>query len=229
LKNNNIKENKNKELIIVGTVAVIAIILIVYIVSSLSWSTSRTDSAGNAYDVKHNTATQTIALSEGWNIISFNVRPENLDINSVFGTMSPEDGEKIVDDNNGLLAVYSSGKWAGFDRINTKNAYKVKVNKNKLLTVRGKIININTEILLEQGWNLIPYYPRQDIDASIALSSIQHCLVKVQDEAGNSYENWGVYGGWVNNIGTLKPGEGYKVLTNSACVLNYGKIPNKNR
>ena len=36
-------------------------------------------------------------------------------------------------------------------------------------------------------------------------------LVKVQDELGNSIEDFGVFGGWQNNIGNFKPGKGYKI------------------
>ena len=36
-------------------------------------------------------------------------------------------------------------------------------------------------------------------------------IVKIQDKTGNSLENWGIYGGWQNNIGDITPSEGYKI------------------
>jgi hypothetical protein len=36
-------------------------------------------------------------------------------------------------------------------------------------------------------------------------------LLKVQNEKGNSLEDWGILGGWTNNIGNFRPGEGYKI------------------
>jgi hypothetical protein len=36
-------------------------------------------------------------------------------------------------------------------------------------------------------------------------------LIKVQDEDGNSLENWGIFGGWTNNIGDFVAGGGYKI------------------
>jgi len=33
----------------------------------------------------------------------------------------------------------------------------------------------------------------------------------VQDEGGNSIEDWGIFGSWKNNIGNFAPGEGFKI------------------
>ncbi|MDP3915996.1 MAG: hypothetical protein Q8R96_19890 [Bacteroidota bacterium] len=44
-------------------------------------------------------------------------------------------------------------------------------------------------------------------------------LVKVMDEAGNAIEDFGTFGGWVNNIGNIQATEGYKVNVNANCVL----------
>jgi len=38
--------------------------------------------------------------------------------------------------------------------------------------------------------------------------------LKIQDETGNSLEDLGLMGGWVNNIGNISPSEGYKVKVN---------------
>jgi hypothetical protein len=48
----------------------------------------------------------------------------------------------------------------------------------------------------------------------------QNRLVKVQDESGNAIENLPVLG-WVNNIGSLKAGEGYYLRVNAATSLTY--------
>jgi hypothetical protein len=39
------------------------------------------------------------------------------------------------------------------------------------------------------------------------------------DKSGNAIEDYGIYGGWKNFIGDLKPGEGYKVNVTSAATL----------
>jgi hypothetical protein len=47
----------------------------------------------------------------------------------------------------------------------------------------------------------------------------QNILIKVQDEAGNSIENWGIYGGWKNSIGNFIPGKAYRVKVRANSVL----------
>jgi hypothetical protein len=47
----------------------------------------------------------------------------------------------------------------------------------------------------------------------------QNILIKVQDEAGNSIENWGIYGGWKNGIGNFIPGKAYRVKVSASSVL----------
>jgi hypothetical protein len=37
-------------------------------------------------------------------------------------------------------------------------------------------------------------------------------LVKVQDETGKSIDDYGIFGGWTNNIGTFKPGEMQRII-----------------
>ena len=44
-------------------------------------------------------------------------------------------------------------------------------------------------------------------------------LIKVQDEAGNAIEDYGIFGGWQNNIGNFKPGKGYKIKVSSGDTL----------
>jgi len=48
-------------------------------------------------------------------------------------------------------------------------------------------------------------------------------LEKVQDEKGNSIENWGISIGWINGIGNFTSGEGYLVQVNKNGVLPIGE------
>ncbi len=169
-------------------------------------------------------SSQTINLALGWNIISFNVNPTDKSLNSVFSSMTPEEGDTITDSTNGLTAVYTNGVWTGFDSIDLSSAYKIKVSRDKVLTVFGTVISDSTNIYLKKGTNYVPYYPTTELDAATTFQTIKDCLIKVQDERGKTYENFGAFGGWKNTIGMLKPGEGYVVTTNNACTLNYNPV-----
>lgn|GEM_PF-412677 len=74
-------------------------------------------------------------------------------------------------------------------------------------------------IELEEGWNILslPYRPA-NLNAEEIFEYLMEdsTLVKVQDEDGNSLEDWGEFGDWQNNIGLLGLTEGYKIKMNHA-------------
>jgi len=85
------------------------------------------------------------------------------------------------------------------------------------------VLNEVSTLTLQAGWNIVSLFIRPDpadlmmvfqplIDAGI--------LVKVVDEAGNTLENLGSLGGWVNSIGAWQETEGYKVYVNQATGLS---------
>jgi hypothetical protein len=77
------------------------------------------------------------------------------------------------------------------------------------------------EISLNEGWNAFSFPANDTLDALLIVQSLidQSKLIKVQDEAGNSIENWGIYGGWKNDIGNFFPGKTYRIKVNSGAVL----------
>ncbi|MDX8339277.1 leucine-rich repeat protein [Draconibacterium sp. IB214405] len=64
------------------------------------------------------------------------------------------------------------------------------------------------------GWNIFsaPVNP-DSTDLEFVFSNLINTsiLLKIQDETGASLEDYGTFGGWINNIGNLHPAEGYKV------------------
>jgi hypothetical protein len=161
---------------------------------------------------------QSISLSSGWNLVSFNVDISDKSLNSVFSSIAPH-GQSVQSIFSN--ATFSSGSWSGFSSIDNSQAYQVRVDSDVVLTVSGVPISSSTPIALSTGWNYVPYYPSSPRALTTALASILPYVTKVQDEAGNAYENLPGLG-WVNNIGTMKPGEGYKILVSSDCTLIYG-------
>jgi hypothetical protein len=82
---------------------------------------------------------------------------------------------------------------------------------------------------MNSGWNIIGYPQTKAIDGLNILQQLidRGTLLKVQDELGNSVEDWGIFGGWQNNIGNFMAGEGYKVKVSAKDTLwiydNYPK------
>ena len=83
--------------------------------------------------------------------------------------------------------------------------------------------NVNTQIIpLRKGNNLFSTYlipTNAKVDIVMQALVAQNALYKVQDEAGNSYQYWGTYGGWINKIGSIAETEGYNIKVNFNCTL----------
>jgi hypothetical protein len=90
------------------------------------------------------------------------------------------------------------------------------------LSITGSPVPLPLQIPLSNGWNILGYPRTVPVNALTAFQPLitQNKLVKVQDESGNAVENLPVLG-WVNNIGSLRGGEGYYLRVNGAAVLTF--------
>jgi len=114
------------------------------------------------------------------------------------------------------------------NQVNYKNGLASWITTGKFSTGSTAVVELfsYTEltqiIYLKQGYNLISaYVAPANADAGQVLKSlaVSGNLSKVQNEAGNAYENWGTAGGWVNSIGLIEETEGYKVKVSADCSL----------
>ncbi len=170
------------------------------------------------------TTTQTISLSTGWNIFSANVTPANPNMKDIFQSLIDAGKLKKVMDEAGL-ALENFGVFGGW-KNNIGNliigkGYKVNVTEPVLLVLQGQPVSLPIDLNLNAGWNIIGYPSNQPQDAKAIFQSLIDAgkLKKVMDEAGLALENFGVFGGWKNNIGNLNPNKGYKVNMLSAGTL----------
>lgn len=168
--------------------------------------------------------TQTISLIKGYNIFSLNVTPANLDVAAVTNALYNEGSLIKVQDETGKS--YENwgifGGWKnGIGSFLKTEGYKIKVASNTTLQITGRPVALPLDIQLIEGWNIISFPYSAEINAMSVVQSLidQNLLVKVQDEAGYSIENWGIFGGWKNSIGNFKPGKAYKVKTSANATL----------
>ncbi len=167
---------------------------------------------------------QSISLSKGWNIISFNVSPVNSDLKTILQPLIIS-GELIKVMNQSGSTIENIGSWINDigNSVSTEG-YKVKVSQNTIFQVNGSSVTLPLTINLSEGWNIISYPAQNSQNAQAAVQSLIDSgkLIKVMDEAGNTIEN--ISGTWFNVIGNFIPGEGYKVKVNGACslVINEG-------
>ena len=158
--------------------------------------------------------TLNIPLTLGWNLISLNVIPDNLNMENIFNGMN-----NIVVVKNAAgdiyypaLGINQIGEW----RID--EAYFVYTNAYGNLSVSGmQVFPSQTPILLEEGWNLIPYLGSNPMDIEQALASIPVYMTFAKNKMGDIYHpEFGI-----NTIGNMKPGEGYWIYMATRALLIY--------
>jgi parallel beta-helix repeat protein len=182
--------------------------------------------------VSYTEYTQSISLLKGYNMISTYVKAEDPSVCSVTKPLSDQgDLIKVQDEAGNSYEDWGSfGGWINkLGSFQETEGYKIKVAENCTLQVTGRPVVLPLDIPLKTGWNIISF-PRTDlVDAMNIIQTLidQNKLIKVQDEAGNSIEDWGIFGGWKNEVGNFVPGKAYKVKLNADAVLtiqeNYTK------
>lgn len=192
-----------------------------------SWQTNGKFSAGATSVVEIVSfveVTQTINLIKGYNMFSLNVTAANMDVAAVTNSLFSEGTLLKVQDETGKS--YENwgifGGWKnGIGSIVKTEGYKIKVASNTTLQITGRPVVLPLEIPLIAGWNIISFPHSIEANAMSVVQSLidQNLLLKVQDEAGNSIENWGIFGGWKNGIGNFKPGKAYKIKTSGNATL----------
>jgi hypothetical protein len=157
-------------------------------------------------------------------MFSLNVAAANMDVTTVTKALTTEGSLVKVQDETGKS--YENwgifGGWKnGIGSISKTEGYKIKVASNTTLQITGRPIVLPLEIPLIAGWNIISFPHTIEVNAMSVVQALidQNLLLKVQDEAGNSIENWGIFGGWKNGIGNFKPGKAYKVKTSGNATL----------
>jgi len=161
------------------------------------------------------TITQNIPLVSGWNILSSNVIPSDIDLKNIIQPLINK-GKliKVMDESGKAIENFAAfGGWSnGIGNFSQTEGYRINLTSADTLILNGTAVSLPLKISLNTGWNIISY---PCTDAQSALIMVQPLinrgnLIKVMDESGKSIENFGGYGGWKNNIGSFNPGKGFK-------------------
>jgi hypothetical protein len=177
------------------------------------WDDYKCKDNGGSLDCSVSSISQRIQLNQGWNFVSSRVAPSDPSIDQVFAGVN---GLSTVKDAYGQaylpqLGVNQIGTWS------TSEGYKVHVEETQETTFTGGPVERDTPIDLKEGWNLLPYYPGDPMDAATALAPIADAVKVVRDEDGNEY----VPSQGTNDIGDLVPGDAYAVYVVTDTTLVY--------
>ncbi len=148
-----------------------------------------------------------ISLSEGWNLISSYLIPnEYRDIRMVLGELVERESILLVKDGRGRFYVPARN----FNNIpfwNFRDGYYVKMAEADTRVIYGDEVAFDTPIPLRQNWNTIAYFPEDEIEAPEAFENIEEILILAKDGRGRFY--YPEIG--FNNMRPLRRGQGYKV------------------
>ncbi len=161
---------------------------------------------------------QTVYLSAGWNIFSLYAEPDTINMKSVVQPLIDAGYLTKVQDETGAAIEYvvpigwvnDIGDWR------PSEGYKIKVTTNTQLDITGYPVANPYGIDLQSGWNIMSYPMATSQSALDAIDPLitRGTLVKVQNESGHAIENV-IPIGWVDEILTFDPGEGYKIKVNT--------------
>ena len=159
-----------------------------------------------------------IPLLAGWNMKSLNILPVNDSAKVVFGTLGNKSGQFLYIKDVSGNAYCPLLSQDAIHRVGVGQGYQVYTNVADTLQTYGSPVNLaSTPIALSSGWNLVGYLPQTNDSAWHALQSIVSSLIILKDNAGNAY--WPALG--IDELGEMRPFEGYKVLMNASVSFTY--------
>ena len=179
------------------------------------------------------TVTQVISFVPAWNIISFRVEPENMDLLDIVQPLIDEEAlYKVLDEDGGTIFLMPFpppiGQWTNtIGNMIATEGYYVKLDLETTLQVSGNPVVTPLNIPLHVGWNIIAYPCQQPQDALAAVQPLIDAgiLCKVLDESGGTIFHLPIpppNGQWTNTIGNLESGKGYYVNVSGEAILTLG-------
>ncbi|HRP01113.1 MAG TPA: T9SS type A sorting domain-containing protein [Candidatus Kapabacteria bacterium] len=158
-----------------------------------------------------------INLNAGWNLISSNVLPRSIKLDSIF--MDISDDISIVKNSIGktyipAYGINTIGNW------NLHQGYQVYAKNTCILKIIGESIKPENEaIIVKAGWSYLAYLRNSSMNIATALSSIVNKgkLVIAKNSSGKTYIP--AYG--INSIGNMVQGKAYQVYLTTLDTLTY--------
>jgi hypothetical protein len=148
----------------------------------------------------------TIDLTTGYQFISSHIIPGNPNMLAVMDDVL--DNLNFVRNSNADNLTEFFGFWINEigDWENTEG-YLVRMDAADQLEICGVPIDPQTPIDLSAGYQFVGYLADQPQDALDAFDGILDDLIFARNSNGDQLVNQ--FGGWINGIGDLNPGEGY--------------------
>ncbi len=158
------------------------------------------------------TQIQTIELSEGWNLISIYVVPENASIEEIVAAI--KDDVEIVKSADGFYKPSEvPATLQSLSEMRTGYGYLLKAKNAVTFTIEGTLAE-NVSIPLKQGWNMIGYPFPQSQSTTEVLSDVWNSTDQIKD-----------FDGFLNrfsgDLNEMQAGKGYYIYVESDLELRF--------
>ncbi len=183
-----------------------------------------------------------VPLESGWNLLSVNVRPLD-DFYAEGEDRGPDVWLMIeqmrIDENNHRVFImkdergdFCSPGW-NFNSINFWNlteGYLVKMTEEFDAVWTGLPIPPDADVPIEEGWNMIVYFPDYDLPADaesdyyVLSPIIEHVIIAKNGTGQFMAPQWGY-----SDMDPWTPGQGYQINVDEDVVLNYPDPPDWQR
>ena len=165
-------------------------------------------------------SSQSINLKQGWNLVSSWVQPASPGMSAVFDAIKSE--ILLVKDEAGRQyhppsGLNTIGNWTA------SAAYEVYANSPQTLRLSGYEVSASQSLALAAGWNHLSFPRRSSIPIVDALAGLGGKVNIVKDVSGKVY--YPAYS--INEIGSLQPGQGYKIHLSADGQLTYPSASGK--
>jgi hypothetical protein len=157
---------------------------------------------------------QKISLAERWNMISSYLIPMD---NSFTNNMTSISSNIFLAKNGrGKIHLPDYGI-TQIDSLKYDEGYLFYMKAADTLEIFGYYMDGDVEINLSQGWNMISYLKKEEQSLTDAVATLGTDVFLIKDGSGKIYlPDYGI-----NQIGTLKPGEGYLIYMKASGTLIY--------
>lgn len=155
-------------------------------------------------------------IPAGWSLISSPVVPVNNNPLVMF--------KSLVDVNKLIMLKDNWGRYyapeEAFNNImewNSFEGYQIKLRDGAELKITGEKIPVESAMLLDIGWQIVPYFPTVELSAVDVFAGIAESVILVKDEFGRFYAPEYDY----NSMAPMKPNKGYRVKLSREAILEY--------
>ncbi|MEX0763050.1 MAG: DNRLRE domain-containing protein [Dehalococcoidia bacterium] len=166
---------------------------------------------------------QTLQLTPGWNLISFNVSPTDPDIRTVMASIEGQYTEvsTIMGSSAVVFRPDRSDDLNTLRELDTIHAYWIRVVSETTLTIEGTQVHKSSPIELHEGWNMVSYRPATPLPVITALGSISGKYDEVRGFEVEGMSYFPMIPRELNTLKTMHPGLGYLIHATEEAVLIY--------